>query len=118
MRILVVGGTRFIGPYVVRELHAGGHEVGVFHRGRTSGALPEGTHEILADRQALRDRRSGEVAALRAFAPAVVVDMIAMTKADAEATVATFAGVAERLVVASSMDVYRPYSRLHREEDG
>ncbi len=32
MRILVIGGTRFMGPLAVRILSEQGHEVTVFHR--------------------------------------------------------------------------------------
>lgn len=35
MRILVIGGTGFIGARVLRHLHVEGHEVMVFHRGQT-----------------------------------------------------------------------------------
>jgi len=42
VRILLIGGTRFIGPYVVREIVAAGHQVAVYHRGqnefKTSGS--------------------------------------------------------------------------------
>lgn len=43
MRVLVVGGTGFIGPYVVRALVEQGHEVSVFHRGSSEAELPAGT---------------------------------------------------------------------------
>jgi 2'-hydroxyisoflavone reductase len=45
MRILVVGGTRFVGRHVVAEALAAGHEVTLFHRG-TSDAdpFPEAAH--------------------------------------------------------------------------
>jgi 2'-hydroxyisoflavone reductase len=39
MRILVVGGTRFIGRHVVEQALARGHEVTVFHRGQTGAEL-------------------------------------------------------------------------------
>ena len=42
MRVMVLGGTRFIGPYVVRELVARGHELLVFHRGQSRAELPDG----------------------------------------------------------------------------
>lgn len=38
MRILLVGGTRFLGPPVIRLLLAAGHEVAVFHRGQSYAA--------------------------------------------------------------------------------
>ncbi len=118
MRVLVIGGTRFIGPHVVRGLHAAGHDVTVLHRGRTPTALPSGVHEVLGDRAALAEPGSPLREAVRDLAPEVVVDLIAMTEGDARATVDTFRGVARRLVVASSMDVYRAYSLLHRKEEG
>lgn len=40
MRILIIGGTNFIGPPVVCQLGAMGHEVTVFHRGKTKAELP------------------------------------------------------------------------------
>lgn len=42
MRVLVLGGTNFIGPPVVRRLVDLGHEVAVFHRGQTQAELPGG----------------------------------------------------------------------------
>ena len=39
MKVLVIGGTNFIGPHVVRQLIERGHEVAVFHRGETKAKL-------------------------------------------------------------------------------
>lgn len=47
MRILMIGGTRFIGRHVVGAALARGHEVTVFHRGRTGADLfPDVEHRI------------------------------------------------------------------------
>jgi nucleoside-diphosphate-sugar epimerase len=46
---------------------------------------------------------------VRAIEPDVVLHMIAMGEEDAEAAVAAFAGIARRIVVPSSGDVYRAY---------
>jgi 2'-hydroxyisoflavone reductase len=47
MRILVVGGTRFVGKHFVEQALARGHEVTLFHRGRTGRDLfPEADHRI------------------------------------------------------------------------
>jgi 2'-hydroxyisoflavone reductase len=49
MRILVLGGTRFLGRHLVERL-AGEHHVVCFHRGRSACALPSGVEERLGDR--------------------------------------------------------------------
>jgi nucleoside-diphosphate-sugar epimerase len=113
-RILVVGGTVFIGPAVVRHLAESGHEVAVFHRGQNETSLPETVRHIHGDRAAIAEHR----AAIAAFAPDVVVDMRAMTEADARGVTDTVRGIAKRYVVVSSMDVYRAYGRLHGSEPG
>ncbi|MEO7979644.1 MAG: NAD-dependent epimerase/dehydratase family protein [Sporichthyaceae bacterium] len=52
MRILMVGGTRFIGKHVVEHALERGHDVTIFHRGRTGSDLfPEVDHRI-GDRDA------------------------------------------------------------------
>ena len=111
MRVLVIGGTRFIGPHVVRLL-AKDHDVACFHRGRNSVRLPDSAPV----REILGDRKNLPVDELRAFKPDVVLDMIAMTEADAAGLVRAFPG--KRLVSVSSCDVYRAYGRLLRTEPG
>ena len=49
MRILVVGGTRFVGRSIVESALARGHEVTVFHRGTTTSPFDAAEH-ILGDR--------------------------------------------------------------------
>jgi len=39
MRILMIGGTRFVGRHVVEQALACGHEVTIFHRGQTGPDL-------------------------------------------------------------------------------
>lgn len=114
MRILIIGGTRFMGPYVVRNLHAAGHQVSVFHRGQSSTALPEGVQEILGN----RDRLPNYAAELRELEPEVVLDMIVLNTQHAHDLMATFTGVAKRVVVASSQDVYQAFGRVNRSESG
>jgi nucleoside-diphosphate-sugar epimerase len=111
MRILVLGGTRFMGPFVVRELAANRHEVMLFHRGEHETDLPaEHVHGDFAQ----FDRH---VAALRQFEPEVVIDMLAVRASDA-ARVGAFAGSARHAIVLSSADVYRAFGRIWRSEPG
>jgi 2'-hydroxyisoflavone reductase len=47
MRILVIGGTRFVGRHFVEQAVARGHDVTLFHRGRTGTDLfPDLDHRI------------------------------------------------------------------------
>jgi nucleoside-diphosphate-sugar epimerase len=114
MRILVIGGTNFIGPHLVRRLVKFGHEVAVFHRGRTHTELPASVQHLLGDRHRLVDHRDE----FRRLGPEVVVDMIAYTEDDARGLVETSRGLARRMVVLSSGDVYRAYGRLIGTEPG
>jgi nucleoside-diphosphate-sugar epimerase len=114
MRALLIGGTHFIGPPLVRRLVRLGHAVAVFHRGRTHAALPAEVQHILGD----RDRLADHAAELRRFRPQVVIDMIAFTEAHALGLLEVFRGFAERAVVLSSGDVYRAYGVFHGTEPG
>jgi nucleoside-diphosphate-sugar epimerase len=114
MRILVIGGTNFMGPLVVRSLSNDGHEVVVFHRGKTSTNLPSGVREILGDRRPLAPF-AGE---LRRFEPDIVLDMIPVTEQDAQEVMSTFKSIARRVVAISSQDVYRAFGRVNNKESG
>lgn len=114
MRILLLGGTGFLGPHVVRRLADRGHAVAVFHRGRTHAELPAGVGHIPGD----RDRLADHAHELRAFGPHVVVDLIAYHEAHALGLLEVFRGVAGRAVVLSSGDVYRAYGVFHGTEPG
>ena len=50
MRILVLGGTRFLGRHIVERLAAQGHTVVAFHRGETACELPPQVEERFGDR--------------------------------------------------------------------
>ncbi len=114
MRILIIGGTRFIGPPLVRRLHDLGHAIWLFHRHRAEVPLPEGVNHIRGDRAHLGDF----AATFRRIAPDVVIDMIALTEQDSRLVVDMFKGIAGRLVSISSQDVYRAYGRIHGTEPG
>lgn len=110
LRVAVLGGTRFIGRRIVDELVDHGHDVLVVHRGRSEPpGLPDVPH-LHADRLHL-DEVAGE---LERFDPEAVLDCAAFGAADAEAVLGAFPPDGDRrLVVLSSMDVYRAYGSLH-----
>lgn len=113
LKILVIGGTGFIGPHVVRELSRQGHQIAVLHRGGKNTDLPKGVETFLGDRAALSQKP-----AIRRFAPEIVIDMILSSGPQAQALMETFRGVAKRVVAISSMDVYRAMGLVHGTESG
>jgi 2'-hydroxyisoflavone reductase len=61
MRILILGGTGFIGPNQVRYAVARGHKVSVFNRGKTNpGSLPAGVEHLEGDRNGKLDALKGK----------------------------------------------------------
>ncbi|HYL15214.1 MAG TPA: NAD-dependent epimerase/dehydratase family protein [Terriglobales bacterium] len=114
MRILVIGGTGFIGPDLVCSLKTREHEVAVVHRGKTHVSLPSDIHHIVADRNHLADKQ-GEI---ESFGPEVVVDLIISSGAQAEALMGMLRGRVRRVVMISSIDVYRACGVLYGIESG
>jgi UDP-glucose 4-epimerase len=107
MRVIVLGGTRFIGRAAVEELVRAGHFVLVAHRGETEPADFVEVQHLHSSRADLPSAR----AELERFQPDAALDCIALTRADAELAVSALPqGI--RLVVLSSMDVYRAYGSL------
>src|SRR5215212_1059532 len=67
MKILIFGGTGFVGRHIAERCLARGHALTLFHRGRSNpGVLAEAEH-ILGD-------RDGDLSALHGRAFDVVVD--------------------------------------------
>jgi nucleoside-diphosphate-sugar epimerase len=110
MRVMVLGGTRFIGAAIVEELHAHGHELLVVHRGEHEPADLSPVSQVdhlHANRQDLPQLRGP----VDEFAPDAVVDNCAYSAADAETALAAIRDDT-RLLVVSSMDVYRAFGSV------
>jgi nucleoside-diphosphate-sugar epimerase len=113
-RVLVIGGTGFLGPDVTRLLEERGADVTVFHSGRhETPDAPRATRHVHGTRDEL-----GQVLTASAVEPEVVIDMAPMTVAQIAPTVRALDGRATRLVVVSSSDVYRTYGLLRMLESG
>jgi nucleoside-diphosphate-sugar epimerase len=108
MRVIVLGGTWFVGRAVAEALTAAGHAVLVAHRGVTEPAGLAGVRHLHAERGEWPEHR----AAFAAFGADAAVDVSAADGPGARAALAALPpGIA--LVALSSVDVYRAYAALH-----
>jgi nucleoside-diphosphate-sugar epimerase len=110
MRILLLGGTGFIGTRAVHRLLLAGHEVAVVHRGHRR--VPPGAVSLLA----ARSEPVPLAAAMDAFGPAAVVDMIAYTATGVDPVLAALPRQLRRLTIISSGDVYATYGAFLGQE--
>jgi nucleoside-diphosphate-sugar epimerase len=112
MRILLIGGNGFIGRFVAAELVQQRHAVAVFHRG--TAAAPAGVEELRGDRNQL----TASAQELKRFAPDVVIDLVISSGPQAEELMNISRGATQRVVMLSSMDVYRAVGISHGTEGG
>ena len=116
MRILVIGGTLFMGPRLVRSLVERGHEVSTFHRGTTPGDLPSAVERLRGDRS--DPAQLQRAIAGRSFD--ACVDTIAMRGADTASAIEILYGRVGHYVHFSTGQVYlvrRNCPAPAREED-
>ena len=68
LRILILGGTGFIGPHHVNYAVARGHTVSIFNRGRQSAGVPDSVEQLIGD-------RNGDLRALEGREWDAVIDL-------------------------------------------
>lgn len=105
MRVLIIGGTRRCGPYLVEQLIDSGHSVACFHRGQHNVTFSERAEEILGDRRdvlGFKDR-------MKTVKVDAVVDMMAGDDGDVDLLAEIFAGRIKRYVCISSYEVYEAF---------
>ena len=112
MKVVVFGGTRFIGRAIVEELAAAGHELLIVHRGNLEPDDMPAVQHMHTERTELAAHQQE----LAAFAPDAAVDCRALTRTDAETVLAALPGK-PRLVVISSIDVYRAFGALNQDRE-
>ena len=115
MRILIIGGTGFLGPDVSRHLVEMGHDIVLFNRERANPVESSCVAHVIGDLRHFRDFRYE----FKRLAPQVVLeDMFHFSSRDAQTVISTLKGIAERIVAISGTDVYRAYGRLFGTEPG
>ncbi|MEV6315676.1 NAD-dependent epimerase/dehydratase family protein [Streptomyces sp. NPDC051776] len=111
MKLLMLGGTEFVGRNVAEEARARGGQVTVFHRGHHGP--PDGMTVLHGDRRA-----PGGLEALKDGTWDVVVDTWSGAPSAVRDTARLLAGRAGRYVYVSSRSVYRFPSAARLDEDG
>lgn len=109
MRVLVVGGTNFIGPHVVQALLAAGHDVTVFNRGKTDAELPADVTRLTGDRV------QGDLAALAGAKFDATIDMCAYFPRAVDAVLDALADPGFYCFI-STISVYASFSDLGQDE--
>ncbi|MBI2898327.1 MAG: NAD-dependent epimerase/dehydratase family protein [Deltaproteobacteria bacterium] len=110
MRVLVIGGTRFVGRHIVEAALASGHEVTLLHRGRTGADLFPRARHLHADRDVdLSVLSEGEWDA--------TVDVCAYWPAQVRSLAAALGRRAGRYALISSVSAYAPLPGPGANED-
>jgi 2'-hydroxyisoflavone reductase len=113
MKILILGGTKYVGPALVRAALAAGHEVTLFNRGQTRPHL-------FANIQRLRGDRHPELGAgLTALATGewdVAFDLPAYYPRLVEASARLLSSRVGRYIMMSSISVYSDMRQIGQDE--
>jgi 2'-hydroxyisoflavone reductase len=109
MKLLVLGGTLFLGRHLVEAALERGHEVTLFNRGRTNpGLFPEAEH-LIGD-------RDGALSTLAGRSWDAVVDPSGYVPRTVRSSAELLAETAHYTFV-SSISVYRDFTELGINED-
>jgi 2'-hydroxyisoflavone reductase len=109
VRLLVLGGTRFVGRHLVEAARREGHAVTLFNRGTSAPSLFPGAEALIGDRE-------GDHAALSDGTWDAVVDVTAYRPASVRAAAARLRGRVGRYVLVSTASVYRTFENGGAED--
>src|SRR5262245_25524210 len=109
MKILILGGTKFLGRHLVDAALAAGHEVTLFNRGKTNPNLFPQVETILGDREQDIEKLSGRewdaVIDVAGYLPRIVrLSAIGLEKS------------VKRYVFISSLSVYADFRKIGIDE--
>ena len=116
LNILILGGTGFIGPHLVRHAVARGHKVAIFTRGRRDGDLPPGIERLVGDRMINDTIPQGNLKALEGRRWDVVFDDSATDPRWVRQSTALLKDSGQYMFV-SSTGVFLPYLTPNNDEN-
>jgi 2'-hydroxyisoflavone reductase len=113
MRILVLGGSWFVGRTLVENAALRGHEVTVFNRGVSPAALPESVRQVTGDRENPADLRS----LVQAGPWDAAVDVSGSIPAVVLRSAELLAPVVDHYTFVSTISAYRDWPHVPVDED-
>jgi len=109
-KVLILGGTGFIGPHFVDALTAGGHKITLFNRGKRDPEVKPGIEQLLGD-------RNGQIDTLKGRDWDVVIDNSGYTPSQVKATAELLKDHVKRYIFISSIAVYADFAKAGIDED-
>jgi 2'-hydroxyisoflavone reductase len=110
LKVLILGGTGFIGPHFVDALRARGHKLTLFNRGKRNPKLFPDLETLIGD-------RNGPVDALKGRDWDVVIDDSAYLAKHAQLTAEILKGHAGHYIFISSISAYADLAKPGIDED-
>lgn len=104
MKILLIGGTRFLGRHLVTSARARGHEITLFNRGKTNPDLFSRVKTIRGDREKDLDQLSGQWDA--------VIDTCGYVPRIVKISAEALKERVQQYVFISSISVYSDFSKI------
>lgn len=104
MKLLIIGGTRFLGRHLVNSARARGHEVTLFNRGKTNPNLFRQVDKIQGDREKDLDQLSGRWDA--------VIDTCGYFPRIVRMSAEALKDKVESYIFISSISVYADFSKI------
>jgi 2'-hydroxyisoflavone reductase len=110
LRVLIFGGTGFIGPHFVETLSARGHKLTLFNRGKRNPTLFKNVETLIGD-------RNGQVDAIKGRDWDVVIDDSGYTPKQVKLTTDLLKGHVQHYIFVSSISAYADLTPPGIDED-
>jgi len=107
--ILILGGTGFIGPHMVREFLRRGHSVTLFNRGKTN-------NELFPDLETIKGDRAGDLEGLAGREWDAVVDNSGYMPQYVAHSAATLSPNIRQYLFVSSISAYESFAKPNSED--
>ena len=109
MKLLILGGTRFLGRHVAELALAQGHELSLLHRGQSGPELFPQAEHLIAD-------RDGDLSVLKGGSWHAAIDTSAYVPRQVHSISSALLDHVERYLLVSSISAYADFSALGTDE--